>query len=444
MTQQAHTLAATPAGETGPEGEIRWHSRVKQYLDISNLLRLCGGGFTIAAILIFLFQRWEDASDLYRFGMIFGETLILTFLGLATSHWLKDQKSARVFLGLSLISTSAVFTIVAAMLHSQVQWMPTMANLPVFAVWAIDSMETVMLLFVGSLVILGGQSLLALSVLARPVRRSLGLLMLLNTGLLLLPVRHMGITLLLVLPALVFGFHYIKQLRKSTLAMRTAEGTMAGLLVMLPLFIMIGRGAYLYADGPVAIGSLSMLAYLLLRQIAVSISDMGRVRKLLEVGSLIPAALTTFQLLDLLNRVFPQLHHWLVFFAGIFMSGFLIDLALRSASDRERYLQAVFYIGLLVAILEEVIYPGVSSAMLGFVLSGCVMFMGYISNSKNLLGLSLLALIGSLLLLIGNVIITINAGTWVSLAILGMSTIVLAATVERYGIKIKEMMQRLT
>jgi len=412
---------------------LGWHSRIARHLEISNILRLCGGGFTAMAILLFLFQRWEDASDLSRYAMIFGETLTLTLLGFVTSRWFKDQKSARVFLGLGLVSTSAVFTILAAMIHSQVPWMPVASDLPGFAVWAIDSMDTVMLLVAGSVAVLGGVSLLTLTVLARPAARRLGLLLMVNIALLLIPVRDMGITTLMLLPALFFGFHHLAKLRKSTPAMRTGEGTMAGFLVMLPLFIMIGRGAYLYAEGPVAIGSLAMLAYLLLRQVALSITHAVGLRKFLEALSLLPALLFSFQWIELLNTLSPEMEQWLIVFAGIAMSGFLTDLAMRAVAGRERYRQTVLYLGLLVSVAEEAFYPGVSTAILGFALSGLVLLYSYGAGNTNLLRLSLLVVSGSLVLLIRTTIVSLNAGAWMSLAVLGMATILLAAAVERYG-----------
>ncbi|MCU7843239.1 MAG: hypothetical protein KZQ93_05315 [Candidatus Thiodiazotropha sp. (ex Monitilora ramsayi)] len=443
MIHPKQALEPGPVNEPAPGDEIGWRSRIAEHLEISSVLRLLGGGFTVMAILLFLFQRWDDASDLLRYGMILGETLTLTVLGFVTSRWLKEQKSARVFLGLSLVSTSAVFTILSAMIHSQVQWMPMATNLPDFAVWAVDSLNTVMLLLGGSLVILGGQSLLSLSVLARPVAGRLTLLMLLNIGLLLLPVRDMGITTLLVLPALLFGFHYLSMVRRSTPAMRTTEGIMAGILVMLPLAIMIGRGAYLYAHGPVAAGSLAMLCYLLMRQLAVSITSAVQIRKSLEVASLLPAVLTALNFTEVVDRFFPSTDQWFVLLFGLLLCGFLLDLAMRAVTGRERYIRGIFYTALVVALMEEMFWPGVSTAMLAVVLSSLVAFYGYSAKETGLLRLSLLTFAGSTVFLISELIVTLNAGTWMSLAVLGMFTIILAATVERHGKWMMGMIERL-
>jgi hypothetical protein len=442
---QANPILESFADEAQTSEEsVGWRSRMARHLEVSNILRLAGGGFTVAAILIFLFQRWEDASDLYRYGMIFGETLTLAVLGFATSRWLKDQRSARVFLGLSLVSTSAVFTILAAMIYSQVQWMPVVANLPDFAFWAIDSMDSVLPLLGGSFILLGALSLFTLSVLARPVARSLGLLFMLNIGLLLLPVRDMGITTLLVLPALFFGFRYLGTLRGSTPAMRTGEGAMAGLLVLLPLFIMIGRGASLYGHGPVAIGSLALLAYLLMRQIAQSISQAIRFRQALEVVSLLPAAVTSLQVVELVNYNLSWLNHWQIPLFGVVMSLFLIDLTLRAISGRERYLQAVLCMGLLVSVIQEALYPAVTSAVFGLALSALVLLLSVAARERNLLKLALLTGGGSLVLLLSKIIFTLDAGTWMSLTILGVAAIILAAVLDHYGKQMREVVLKFT
>jgi hypothetical protein len=265
----------------------------------------------------------------------------------------------------------------------------------------------------------------------------------LNIGLLLLPIRDMGVTTLMVLPALLFGFRYITLLRKSTPAMRTGEGAMAGLLVLLPLFIMIGRGASLYAQGPVAIGSLALIAYLLLRQIAQSITQAVRFRKALEFASLLPAVVVSLQVVALVDNNFLLLHSWLPAIFGMVMIAFLMDLALRAISGRERYLQAVLFTGLLVSVIEEVFYPGVSSALFGLVVSAAVLLFSVAATERNLLKLALLVLLGSMILLVSKIIFTLNAGTWISLSILGMATIILAAAVERYGKQMMEVVQKL-
>lgn len=422
---------------------IDWRSRLAQHFEISTLLRLFGGGLTVMAILMFLFQRWDEATDLLRYGMIMGETMILTLLGLATSLWLREQKSARVFIGLSLVSSSAVFTILGAMVYSQVQWIPVEAHLPDYAFWVADSLNTVVWLLTGSLIVLTGQSLFSFSVLARPVAPRLTLLMMLNVTLLLLPVRDMGITTLMVLPALILDFRYLSSLRKSIPAMRTTEGAIGSLLVMLPLFIAIGRGAYLYAGDAMAFASLALLTYLILRQLALSLTVMTRLRGSLEVVSLLPAISAAFGFTLVLADMAPQIGHWLVVVFGILLSCFLLDLTKRAISGGDRYFISIFYTGLVVSVLEAAMWSGVTTALFSTTLSTMILLYGYSAKENNLLRLALLTLIGSLILLTSELFVSFDLGIWVSLAVLGMSIIALAAAVERYGNQMMLFIQRL-
>jgi hypothetical protein len=433
---------STQAERTDAE-TMDWWTRLARHVEITTLLRVFGGGLTVMAIMMFLFQRWDEATDLLRYGMIMGETLILTGLGLATSYWLKEQKSARLFLGLSLVSTSAAFTILGAMIYSQVQWLPVDANPPDFAFWMVDTMDSMAWLLPGSLFLLGVQSLFGLSVLARPVAKRLTLLLLLNVTLLLLPIREMGITMLMVAPALLFVFRTLSGLRRSTPAMRTGEGLMASALVMLPLLIMIGRGAYLYAEDAMAYASLALIVYLLLRQLARSLKVMLRFRQSLEIASLLPAVAAALSFTQVVEGMTTWTGEVFVVVFGLLLSIFLLDLAKRAAVGAAHYFHAIFYIGLIVATIEVVLWPSIFTALFSTVLSVMILFYGYSAKQNTLLRLSALATLGSFILLISKLFDSFDLGIWISLALIGMSVIVLAAAVERYGNRIQALVQRL-
>lgn len=440
------TKTTIPPGEEPAPADaetIDWWSRIAAHFEMTTLMRIFGGGLTVMAIMMFLFQRWDEATDLMRYGMIMGETLILTALGLATSYWLKEQKSARLFLGLSLVSTSATFTILGAMIYSQIQWLPVETNPPEFAFWMMDSVNSMTWLLPASLILLGGQSLFGFSVLARPLAKRLTLLLLLNVVLLLLPIREMGITSLMVAPALLFAFRHLSVLRRSTPALRTTEGLMASALVMLPLFIMIGRGAYLYAEDAMAIGSLALIVYLLLRQLALSLRVMVRFRQSLEVASLLPAVVVALNFTQVIEGMARWTGQWLVVVFAMVTSVFLLDLAKRAVAGGERYFNAIFYTGLAVAVTEGVLWPGIFTALFSTLLSGMVLLYGYRAKQNNMLRLSMLTTLGSLVLLISELFDSFDPGIWISLALIGMTVIVLAAAVERYDTRFKALVQRL-
>jgi hypothetical protein len=170
---------------------------------------------------------------------------------------------------------------------------------------------------------------------------------------------------------------------------------------------------------------------------------MTRLRRSLEVVSLLPALLAAFNFTRVLEGMAPQIGHWLVVALGILFSGFLLDLTKRAISDGDRYFLSVFYTGLMVAVIEAAVWPGVNTALFSFMLSGMILLYGYSAKENILLRLSLLTLVGSFVLLMSELFVSLDAGIWVSLALIGMSIIILAAAVERYGKHMMLLIQRL-
>lgn len=421
--------------------QVNWRTRLLRQFELSAVLRLLGAGVTVAAIGLFLFEGWDDATDLHRYGMILGETLVLTLLGWLTSRWLKEQKSARVFLGLGLVSTTAVFTILGAMIYSQMHVLATTANLPAFAMWTGGSPESVAWLLAVSLLLLGGQALFSFSVLARPVARKLSLMLMLNIALLLMPVRDMGTTALLVLPAVIVGLRQLSLLRRQVPAMRTAEGVAASVLAMLPLLVMVGRSAYLYAEGWVAIGSLALVTYGMLRPIAQSIVSSTALRRVLESMSILPALVTTAAFTRVLGDMGAD-DRWLILaFAGLLIA-FLIDLAKWSIDNRPLFLRGICAVVLGTVVLEQLLWPDITSALIAVSLTTLVALFGYHAREGHVLRLSLLVLLGSGALLVSEIGATLDLGSWVELAALGMGSIVLAAAVERHGTRFAAIVRR--
>ncbi len=420
-----------------------WRTRLAGYLQISTVLRLLGGGVTILAIALFLFQHWEASTDLYRYGLLLGETALLTLLGFGTSRWLQEQKSARLFLTLSLISITAVFTILAAMLYSALQGMPANIHYPDFAVWSAGSIDTVWYLLAGSVLLLWIQARVSYSVLARPVSRQLSWMLILNLLLLMLPVRAIGIVSLLILPVVLLSHRYFMAQRTKVLALKTFEGVVAMGLTLLPLAVMLVRSAYLYAEESVAILSLAFIAYLILRQIAQSITELDTVKGFLEKVSLFPAIAVASALGEMAVRLWHWDTQWVsLLFFGVITTA-LMDLYLRTGKNRRAYANAILNIGLLVSAIQLILWPGALSGVIAMVLSGSVTHLGYISDRTLQLRLGLPMTVAGLVTLLVDIMGSLDLGNWMGMTILGISTIILAAAVERHSDHIKLVLAKL-
>ncbi|MGB0713620.1 MAG: hypothetical protein ACPGUC_08685 [Gammaproteobacteria bacterium] len=234
---------------------------------LPGLLRILGSMVIIAATGLFLFQHWTGGDDLHRFLLLLSYTVILTGLGFATKHWLNEAKSARLFIGLGLVAVSTSVTVLAALLYGQ--WGTPQATLyPAYFLWQGVLGPTLWLTAGISLVILAAQARLGFMVLAREPSAAMTGLFLLNAGLLLIPLRDPRIVSAIALAGFVFSQRTLGRLRARHLSLRTPSAVAARLAVYLPLAIMTGRSAYLYAAGDVAVVCIALLAYATLRQLA--------------------------------------------------------------------------------------------------------------------------------------------------------------------------------
>ncbi|MCG7981585.1 MAG: hypothetical protein JAY90_02420 [Candidatus Thiodiazotropha lotti] len=98
---------------------------------------------------------------------------------------------------------------------------------------------------------------------------------------------------------------------------------------------------------------------------------------------------------------------------------------------------------MIIAVIEIAFWPGFSTALFATLLSGLILLYGYSAKENNLLRFSLLTLIGSVILLVNTLFVSFDMSIWITLALLGMSIIVMAAVVEHYGNQIMTLIQRL-
>ena len=68
--------------------------------NLPDLLRILGAGALIIAMYGFLVRGWQSGNDVSRYLMLLGHTGLLSVIGLASGHWLKEAKSARLLVTL--------------------------------------------------------------------------------------------------------------------------------------------------------------------------------------------------------------------------------------------------------------------------------------------------------------------------------------------------------
>lgn len=86
---------------------------------LPSLLRILGTTALLVAMYSFLVKGWQSGGDVFRYLLMLGHTGAMAAIGLASGHWLKEGKGARLLLTLALVSVAANFAILGAFIYSQ-------------------------------------------------------------------------------------------------------------------------------------------------------------------------------------------------------------------------------------------------------------------------------------------------------------------------------------
>jgi len=163
---------------------------------------------------LFLLNGWSDGNDIQRYLKLLGQTGLLTAAGLILSFALKENKGARIFFGLSLISVVANFMILGALTYSMFQLDGSLMQYPSMVTWKAVNASTFWPIFGVAVTLLSVLTRFSFSVFARNISGPLSISFLLLCSLLLVPVRSSIIASLLAVAALWFAVLVVIMLTK--------------------------------------------------------------------------------------------------------------------------------------------------------------------------------------------------------------------------------------
>ncbi|MGB0721586.1 MAG: hypothetical protein ACPGU7_04235 [Gammaproteobacteria bacterium] len=342
--------------EPGPDGvnpsgvgEAPRATLAKLRPGLAGLLRVLGSIVIVASTGMFLFQRWDGGDDLHRFLLLLSYTVTLTGLGFATNRWLHEPKSARVFIGLGLIAVSTTVTVLAALLYGQ--WaMPDQVLYPDHFLWQGVEDQTLFITTALSAVLLAAQARVGFMVLAREPSAALTGLFLMNAVLLMIPVREPWIVTGIALAGFMFSLRALGRLRARHLSLRTPAALSARVAVLLPLAIMAGRSAYLYAAGAVAVACFALLAYASLRQLAKLDGMRPNWRNALLISATLPALVAAVSTTSAASHAELFAESYSAVFIALVFGVFMSDLHRLATAGQTRF-ASLGIIGALIAAL---------------------------------------------------------------------------------------------
>jgi hypothetical protein len=408
-----------------------------QMFDLPRMLRSIGAVSLLAAISIFLLQGWENGNDVYRYLLLLGHTVGLAIIGFASGHWLGESKGARLLLIIALASVPANFAILGAFMYAQASLDAVNVVYPSMAHWKVDTLSTAVMANVGGVLILAPVVWLGFMVLCRKSALHLTAIFMLTNAALLIPVRTPEYIALLMFALTVL---VAKQSLKSAVidtGLRAPEGIIARLLLYVPLGVILGRNLWLYAADGFMFAVLSVIVFIMFRQVSIQLSRDSQLRKILEIGSVVPVLAFGLGVCAVAIDVLRDPLVWLFPVFAVSVAALLLELSTRVANGALLYRRLAAALVSVAVVANLILFSSVATAAACLLVGLLVLTYGYMVEQRIVFVLGTITLLAGLIYQMQFAIDMFNLGSWGSLAALGVVAILIGSTIERHGAKIK-------
>jgi hypothetical protein len=405
---------------------------------LPQMLRILGAGAVLIAMYSFLMKGWQGGNDMLRYAMLLGHTGAMAGIGLASGYWLKEGKGARLLLTLALVSVPANFAILGAFIYSQTA-IVELAFYPQYVAWAAESLSTALWVTGAALIILLPVIWIGFLTLARSISKRLALLFVLSNLALLIPLRDPQLIGFLVTALIAFIMFFSANTAKRHVSANTQEGMLALALQYLPLAVLLGRSLWLYSTDLFLLTVMSAVVFVGVRQLSLLLISNSSLRGWLELFSTVPALVVGAGLYATLSDA-QALPVFLILPLSALASALLIyDISLRSKGARSYRMLAIVILasGLFVNIY---FIGGVMTALMSMLLGGATSAYGY--HRKQIA-----VFVGGIVMVGVGVINQLyylfqqfDLGSWATLAIAGITAIVVGSLIESKGGRIKPML----
>lgn len=437
MTTPTHDLMPDSAALDQGVTPVNVPEHRFSYEKLPSLLRLLGAAVLLASLSIFLFQGWLSSGDLYRYVVLIGFSALLSGAGLASSHVIGDNVSARLFMAIALCAVVVDFAVAGGLVYSAWNVGTAGRHFPTFATWRLASGATTAAAVAAACIVLTPIAWMAMRALARQTATILTRLFLLSCAGLLVPVRDENI---IALGAITLGAVLIAALAavgRRELGLTTTEGRYARAVVLLPVLVMLGRQIYLYAAGPVVVTTVSLIVYMAIRQLVSESKPESRVRSILEHAAVVPAVATGWGAAAMAANVWPN-HVGIVLPAFSFtFACLLFDLSVRSSASGpalRRLASQVIAWGMCINVFA---YPSALAAIAGVCAGLGVTVHGYSIQQRPVLacGVATFAVALGYQIWLASHLFALSS--WGVLAVLGILAILAAAVLDRHGVALR-------
>lgn len=415
---------------------------IERFGSVSGLIRMGGVAAMIVSMCLFLIDGLSAVNDTQRFMSMLLLTGLLSVGGFILAFLLREQRGARAFFGLALLSVPVNFTVLGALLYSVFQLDNLNKAYPTLAHWQIGSIASLGTTALIAFAALVPVTVLGVSVMAREGRGWLGSALLLSSCMLLIPVRDSVWIAPLVASVVISHILLIKRFGEHIISLKTPAGRFVQCLLFLPPSIMLIRSFWLYEISElsgmiVALAVFAALRYCTQRLNTVSVL-VGGLHCMSAAAAIIAALLAMYAVPTALSGSVGLIVFCLLFGA------LMLELESRVVShDSAEFIGIASAIILSIAIIyNELMHSGFDVFASGFVLLTSVLLTGVLQRSQEKVVVSGIAISAIVLLNASGIVVYFSNAGWFGFASLGAAAIICASLLERFGPLISESIRR--
>lgn len=405
---------------------------IRQGTSIAGILRMGGAGLMVFSLSLFLMQGMEATSDLQRYFLLLGQTVVLTCAGFAVGFLLKEPRGARVFFSLALISIPANFAVLGAMIYSVAPFDTVITQYPTYASWQSTGLKEIVVASIAGLIVLVPMSVFCFAVLARHSKWWLSAAYLVASATLLIPMREtFSITLIssvcaLAIVALLSNRHAERQ------RLATREEQFAKALLFIPAALMLARSAALYnVDFHFALAVIIALYYML-RRVVVARSGHSVLTTSVQILSASCAFILAIMLTSLINSSFSFIAPMLVFI----LAWLGLNLELTRFIDNAKVCGIIHgswaVLSFFAITNDTLLFNNANGFLVNLLLALVLLAASVASRQKLGAVLGSVSLIGVVIINSSHLFTLVLDTGWVGMAVAGASTIVAGSLLERF------------
>lgn len=416
--------------------------KLENLMSLSKLLRILGVCGVLASMSLFLLEGWSQGNDIQRYLKLLAQTGLLTAAGFGVTYLLKEYKSARLFFALSLISVTANFTILGALIYSMVQWDGALLDYPAALTWQSVSATIFWPVFAGSVLLLSVVSYFSFSIFNRKSAWPLTLTFLSLNSVLLLPLRESFAVAALLGFSMLVAIRLIRHLVQEKSYVATPEAKFTFLTLFIPATIVLARAVSLYNMDQVLSITLSAMVYLALRtwstsKEVVAQEHFGALQRCSATIQTLLAFNIAFLVADLLPYQYSQ--GALFTFSAVLLL-LLADhcFSKRPLVARQQFLNWVANPLLLINIVSALLFGEWWLQATSLFTAGLVYGLAHFSDdlqTSYLQRFAAVVAIASCLLIGANVVTALALNNWVIIGLAGGILLVVASLYERVGMR---------